>query len=725
MILASFDVSPVGPPIAAQKPHKVPFGAVEGENRGKNPFKDIRYIDDPWFWLRDDTRKNEEILDYLKKENDYTKRKTIHLDSLKDKLYAEHISHLKETDSDLPFRYGDYFYYTRTVKGKPYGVDCRKKASPGETLPSPESKEEVILDENKVAEGHKQCNIQSVKPSPDHTLIAYPVDFTGYETFTIYVVNLTSGETLSDKIDGASGWAYEWGKDNKVLYYNTQDASHRQYKVWKHIVGTNQAHDICLFTENDVSYSVNTWKSKDGQILFIMSANREESEIHFIDLRSSDETLVTIQPRQRGLKYSVEYFPNNRFLITANVDGAINNRLMITDLRNPSMEHWKEVITYDPNREIKSVSVFHSVVVIQGRQDGLTQIWTLGVKMDSSLGIDPNSLERMEWPDALYQCGLSINKDYNADFLRFIYTSPTAPMKWLEYDVKNKNFTVIKQKEVLNYDASLYTTKRMMAKANDGTLIPMSLVYKKSVDIEHGDTPTLLYGYGSYGASIGGAFDVSILPYLDHGMVYAIAHIRGGGDMGRYWYQEQGKYLNKRNTFSDFINCAEHLIETKITNPSKLAMMGVSAGGLLMGAVLNMRPDLFKVAIAKVPFVDIMNTMSDASIPLTTEEWEEWGNPNEYKYFDYMLSYSPYDNVREQGYPNIWISCGLNDPRVPYWEAVKWASKLKTMKTDDNEILVKVEMAAGHFSASNRYEHIKAMSLEQAFLLYHLGLGTP
>ena len=714
-----------GPPIALKKPYKVPFGAVEGENRGSNPFKDIRYIEDPWFWLRDDTRKNEEILDHIKKENDYTKRQTKHLESLKNELYAEHISHLKETDSDLPYKYGNFFYYTRTAKGKPYKFFCRKLAFPGETFPSPETKEEIYLDANKVAEGHKQCNILSADVSVDHTLLAYAADFTGYEKASIYIVNTTSGETLSDKMEGTSGWDIEWGKDNSILYYTTVDATNRAYKVWKHILGTSQSEDVCMFTENDESYNLGIRKSKDHQVLFVISRSKEESEVSFIKLNDPKETLVTIQPRRRGLKYQVEHFPNDRFFILANVDGAINNRLLITNMSSPSIDHWKEVIPYDSNREFQSVSVYHSIVVIQGRQDGLPQIWTLNVKNEDTFGIDLDSFKRMEWPDALYSCALTKNYEFNADKLTFYYVSPTTPSKWLQYDVKTQTFAMLKQKEVLNYDASLYTTKRIMAKANDGTMIPMSLVYRKSVDTSRGDTPTLIYGYGSYGSSIGGYFDASILPYLDRGMVYAIAHIRGGGEMGRYWYQEQGKYLNKRNTFSDFINCAEHLIETKLTNPSKLAMMGVSAGGLLMGAVMNMRPDLFKVAVAKVPFVDIMNTMSDASIPLTTAEWEEWGNPNEYKYFDYMLSYSPYDNVRAQGYPNVWISCGLNDPRVPYWEALKWASKLKTMKTDENEILVKIEMEAGHFSASNRYEHLEAQSLEQAFVLYHLGLGQP
>ena len=331
-------------------------------------------------------------------------------------------------------------------------------------------------------------------------------------------------------------------------------------------------------------------------------------------------------------------------------------------------------------------------------------------------------MKRIEWPDELFECELGTNKEFDTQFLRVEYSSFTTPMKWQDYDVHNGKFNIVKLKEVLNFDPELYESKGMIAKANDGTSIPISLVYKKGVALDSGDTPTMLYGYGSYGSCIDPGFHRMILPYLDRGIIYAIAHIRGGGEMGKHWYQLQGKYLNKRNTFSDFINCAEYLIQENVTSSKKLAIEGRSAGGLLIGAVLNMRPDLFQVAAAGVPFVDVMNTMSDPSIPLTTGEWEEWGNPNEYKYFDYMLSYSPYDNVREQAYPHILITCGLNDPRVAYWEPAKWASKLRTLKTDDNQILLKTELEAGHFSASDRYKYIKETSLKQAFIFYHLGL---
>ena len=706
------------PPIAKQKPHKVPFGDVKGENRGENPFTDQRWRDDPWFWLRDDSREKKEILDFLTEENLYTEEQTKHLNSLKDELYAEHISHLKETDEDPPYRHGKFFYYTRTVKGKSYKIHCRKKILDQESIPNQNSKEEIILDENVIAEGHKQCNIGEVVLSADHNCLAYTVDFKGSETYAVKLLNLSTAEELNDQVEGTSG-DVEWGPDGTSFYYLTEDAAKRPYKAWKHIIGTPQDQDVCLLTEDNDKFNLGISKSKDGKFLFLSSRSKETSEVSYINLHVADGEVITIQNRQHGLKYSVQSLSNDIFIIWTNADEAINNRVMITTIGKLSKDNWQEVIPYDPNRQIYYIQVFKNFIALEGRQNGLTQIWTMNTDCQNDLGINPDTLKRLSWPDELYECEIDVNKELNTNVLRTKYSSFTVPGVWQDYNMADGTFEAVKQTEVLNFDPTLYTSKRVMAKSNDGTLIPISLVHRKDLNIETGDTPTMLYGYGSYGASIDPGFHKYILPYLDRGMLFAIAHIRGGGEMGRHWYQLQGKYLNKRNTFSDFINCAEHLIDTNVTNPGKLAIEGRSAGGLLIGAVLNMRPDLFKVAVAGVPFVDVMNTMSDPSIPLTTGEW---GNPNEHKFFDYMLSYSPYDNVREQPYPNILITCGLNDPRVAYWEPVKWASKLKTMKTDENDVLVKIQMEAGHFSASDRYKYIKEKSFEQAVVLYHLGL---
>ena len=709
------------PPIATQKPHKVPFGAVEGENRGEKPFKDVRYRDDPWFWLRDDTRKDEAVLGHLRVENAHTEEKTKHLQKFHTKLYDEHIGHLKETDEDPAYPYGNYFYYTRTEKGLSYKIHCRKEASNFQTFSKGDVKEEVTLDENKLAEGHSQCVVRSVKPSPDHTILGYAVDFTGNETYTIHIKNLKTGEELPDQVEGVHG-GLTWGKDNSTFYYVTEDAAKRPYKLWKHVMGTKQADDVCLYTEDDELYCVSAGKTKDGRYLFAGSFSTETYEFWYMDLHASDPKLAPIQKREYGLRYDIEHV-NGRFLIWTNMNDAVNNRLMTTPVEKPGKENWEEVIPYDATRKIDDVEVFKTYIALDGRQDGLTQVWTMALENgEIRPGLDASMLKKIKWADEIYSCGLSVNKVHDTTLLRVSYSSLTTPEKWEDYDVSTGTFSLIKQKEVLKFDGSLYTAKRIFAKANDGTKIPMSMVHKKDVDLSTGSKPAMLYGYGSYGICVDPGFDRRIIPYLDRGMVYVIAHIRGGGEMGRYWYEEQGKYLNKRNTFSDFINCAEHLFENNITSPDQMAIEGRSAGGLLMGAVLNMRPDICKIAIAGVPFVDIMNTMSDPSIPLTTGEWEEWGNPNEAKFFDYMLSYSPYDNIREQPYPNILITCGLHDPRVAYWEPAKWASKLRSMKTDSNDVLLKTELEAGHFSASDRYKYFKERSFEQAVVLEKLGL---
>jgi oligopeptidase B len=709
-------------PIAPQKPHQVAFGAVEGENRGEKPFLPLRYRDDPWFWLRDDERKNEEVLSHLRSENAYTEQETAHLGQFKQKLYDEHISHLKETDDAPPYPYGDYFYYTKTKKGLSYKIHCRKKCGSLEAFAG--AAEEVVLDENKVAEGHSQCVIRGVRPTPGHGAIAYSVDFKGDETYTVNVVDLATGETSTDNVGNVAG-SIQWGRDEGSFYYLSQDHAKRPYKLWRHAVGTPQSEDKCLFTEEDDVFSLGLGKSKDGKYLFLGSGSSETSEIGMVDLLArgggdGDDEYVVIQPRVKGLRYDVEHREGQLFVWT-NKDGAINNRLMVTSVDAPAMEHWTEVIPYDPTRKIDEVEVFSTFLAIEGRQDGLTQLWTVGV---TGAGVvDPATFKRVEFPEAMYECALSTNKVYETTAVRVYYSSLTTPDMWQDYDVVTGEFRLVKQKECLNFDSDAYVCKRAWAKADDGTMVPMSMVHRKDVDIDGpAPTPTMLYAYGSYGVCIDPCFHRMILPYLDRGMLYVIAHIRGGGEMGRYWYEEQGKYLNKRNTFSDFINCAEHLVDTGVTAPEKLAIEGRSAGGLLMGAVLNMRPDLFKIAISGVPFVDCVNTMCDPSIPLTTGEWEEWGNPNEAKYFDYMLSYSPYDNVRAQPYPNILITSGLYDPRVAYWEPTKWISKLRTMKTDENSILMKMELDAGHFSASDRYKYIREKSFEQSVVMDHLGL---
>mmetsp|Transcript_19107 Transcript_19107/g.46842 ORF Transcript_19107/g.46842 Transcript_19107/m.46842 type:complete len:743 (+) Transcript_19107:33-2261(+) len=711
-------------PIARQEPREVVFGAVEGENRGANPMKNVVKRSDPWFWLRDDDRKSEEILGHLRSENAFTEQEVAHLKPLMDKLYDEHISHLKETDDQAPYRSGDWFYYTRTVKGLSYKFHCRKPAGDGLHVPAADAAEQVLLDENKVAEGKPQCVVQGVRPCPDHKLLAYSVDFKGDETYAVRFLDLASEEYLPDQLEGVTG-AVVWGTTSEWVFYRTQDEAKRSYKLWRHKMGQKQDEDVCLFTEADELFDVHHGKSKSGRFLVLESASTETTEAYVIDLEGgNDNKAVLIQEREFELRYDIEHLGEN-FLIWTNKDKAVNRRLMRVSVADVmagkgGQENWVEVMPYDSTREIANVEVFKDFVAIEGRQDGLTQLWLMNGNLDGVL-------TRVKFQEELYEVSFGVNKVMDTPFLRLEYSSLTTPVTHYDYDMRSESaerFHLVKRVEVLEFDPASYVCSRLFAKAPDGTQIPMSVVHHKKADIKQSN-PCFLYGYGSYGICIDPGFNRTLLPYLDRGVVYCIAHIRGGGEMGRWWYEEQGKYLMKRNTFSDFIACADHLVDSGMTTPSRLAIEGRSAGGLLMGNVLNMRPDLFQIAVAGVPFVDLMTTMCDPSIPLTTGEWEEWGNPNEWKYHDYMLSYSPLDNVRPQPYPNVLITAGLHDPRVAYWEPTKWATKLRLNNTSEQtQILLKMDLEVGHFSASDRYRYLKEKAFEQAIVLDKIGLAT-
>jgi oligopeptidase B len=686
--------------------------------------------------MRDDERKNEKVLAHLRQENAYSEQELGPLADLRKTLYDEHISHLKETDDRAACRHAKFFYYTRTVKGKSYKLHCRKPVAGDERIPLDAAKEEILLDENQLAEGKSHCDIRSVKVSPNHLLLSYAVDYTGDEVYELVVVDLSSGATLPDSVKKIAG-SVAWG-DDSTLFYLTQDAQLRPHRMWRHKLGADT--DVQLFEESDEMFWLGLGKSSSGRFMFAASGSSETSECHFIDLKAegaSDAQLTVIQPRTFGLRYDVEHDGASGFLVWTNKDDAINNRLMRAEIESPCCEKWSELIAYDPSRKIADVEVFSNHVVMEGRKDGLTQLWLLD-KSPSTGEIDEKTLRQVTFEEELYETGTSTNKEYDTKYVRIHYSSLTTPVQWLDMNMNDMaDKQIIKEQAVLNFDRSLYICKRLYATAPDKTKIPMSIVHRRDLydDDEAGGAegksggakkpkPTMLYGYGSYGICIDPGFHKLILPYLDRGMIYVIAHVRGGGEMGRYWYEEEGKYLNKRNTFQDFISCAEHLVEEGYTEPSLLATEGRSAGGLLMGNVINWRPDLFEAVVAGVPFVDLMNTMCDPTIPLTTGEWEEWGNPNEDKYFDYMMSYSPYDNVRKQPYPNVLITAGLYDPRVAYWEPAKWASKLRSMKIDNGkQILCKFDLDSGHFSASDRYKYLREKAFDQAFVLSKLGIG--
>uniref|UniRef100_A0AAV1TZ41 Prolyl endopeptidase n=1 Tax=Peronospora matthiolae TaxID=2874970 RepID=A0AAV1TZ41_9STRA len=692
----------VRPPVLEKRPKMVPFGAVAGQNRGPNPMKPVLYIEDPYFYVRDDSRKNKEVLEHLRKENEYTDIKTKHLANVRANIYNELLSHVQETDEDYPYPHGPYLYYNRTVKGNSYLFHCRKSKAK-------EAAEELLLDENEIAKGHSHCQIVRVSPSPDHRYLAYMVDFVGYETYTGYVKDLQTGELLPDRIKDISSLC--WGKDASVLYYATQDDAHRQDKLWRHKVGCKDADEL-LYTEDDEIYSASFQKSRSGNFMFLVSSSSETSEVSFIDLDKALEPPQVIAKRQQGLIYEVDDFAGSFYIVT-NKDKATNFKLMKTSVTLLSPEHWVDVFPYDETIKIDSIDCFKDFMVMEGRHGGYSQLWIVVLE-----GTNKHSRHQLTFEEPIHTVFGSVNRDFDTNKYRFVYSSMTTPGTTFDYDVNTRKSKLLKEKPVPNYDRSLYQVERLEAKANDGTMVPISLVYRSDMRVQ-GRQPLHLYGYGSYEISIDPSFVSSILPLLDRGVIYAIAHIRGGGELGRTWY-EDAKYKNKVNTFADFVCCAEHLVNTGYTSPSKMTCEGRSAGGLLMGAVLNMRPDLFTAAIAGVPFVDVMNTMSDASIPLTTGEWEEWGNPNEKAYFEYMLSYSPYENVKQQAYPNILVTSGLYDPRVAYWEPTKWVAKLRDTKSDQNEVLLKMDLSSGHFSASDRYHYLKEKAFDLAYLLDQL-----
>ncbi|RNF01285.1 oligopeptidase b [Trypanosoma rangeli] len=705
-------------PIAAFKDHEVVFGHVDGEDRGKNAMYPPLRRNDPLFWLRDDARKDSAVIAHLKLEQAYFEERTADIKDLSETLYKEHIAHIQETDMSAPYLHDNYMYYTREVAGLSYKIHCRVPL--GKT-PGKSEEEQVILDENKLAEGKTFCVVHTVKPAPpDHTLVAYSVDYSGNEVYDVRFVQ----DAAADVVEGTNG-RIVWGPGASCFFYTTKDAAQRDHKIWRHVMGNPQSEDVCLYTEDDPLFSAFMGKSGDGHTLVIGSVSSETTEVHLLDLRkgNSHTTLELVRTREKGVRYDVELHGTDTLVILTNKDDCMNGKVVLATRSAPA--EWAHVLV--PHSEetfIETVAVFAKFAVFAGRRAGLTRVWTMPAGRDGSfVGA---VLQEVPFDDPVFAVhpAFSQMKMYDTATLRLVYSSMTTPTTWIDLDVATGSRTTVKVREVGGgFNAKNYVCRRLFATAPDRTKIPLSVVHDASLDLSK-PHPTMLYGYGSYGLCMEPEFSIKYLPYVDRGMIYVVAHIRGGGEMGRAWYEVGAKYLTKRNTFSDFIASAEYLIETGLTTPSQLACEGRSAGGLLIGAVLNMRPDLFQVALAGVPFVDVMTTMCDPSIPLTTGEWEEWGNPNEYKFFDYMNSYSPVDNVRAQDYPHLMIQAGLHDPRVAYWEPVKWASKLRALKTDTNELLLKMDLDSGHFSASDRYKFWREMAIQQAFVLKHLNART-
>jgi oligopeptidase B len=678
-----------GPAIQAPVAKKIP-----------HPTKIHGYtLDDDYFWMRD--RTDPEVIKHLEAENAYVEQVMAPTKALQETLYNEMLGRIKQTDLSVPSRIGEYFYYSRTEEGKQYPYMCRRKGSM-------EAPEEVLLDLNALAEGHKFLGLGAYTVSNDGNWLAYSTDTTGYRQYTLHVKDLRTGQTLADTIERTG--AIVWAADNKTLFYTTEDAvSKRSDRFWRHVVGTDRS-DL-LYEEKDELFDLVAGRSLDRKVVFVTSYAKTLREVRYLPADTPTAELKVVLPREEGHEYGVDHY-NGQFYIRTNRN-AKNFRVVTAPMADPSEKNWKPFIDHKPGLKIEDVTFFASHAVVSEREGGLTHLRVIDMKTQASHRLAPEESD--------YAMGLSANPEFETTTLRFNYQSMVTPSSVYDYDMHTRQRTLLKRQEVLGgYDPAQYEARRVWADARDGTKVPISIVHKKSVKLD-GTAPMLLYAYGSYGYSLEPTFSSNRLSLLDRGVIYAVAYIRGGGELGEEW-REQGRMSQKMNTFHDFIDSAAWLVKEKYTAPDRLVIQGGSAGGLLMGVVVNQRPELFKAAVAQVPFVDIMNTMLDASLPLTTSEWIEWGNPNEKKAFEYMLSYSPYDNVKKQRYPAMLIQASLNDSQVPYWEASKWAAKLRELKTDDNTLLLKTNMGAGHGGASGRYDALREAAFTYSFMLWQMGL---
>lgn len=675
------------PPLAKIIPHEL---TAHGHTRVDN-----------YYWLND--RENTEVIAYLQAENDYTKSFLKHTETLQQQLFDEMLGRIQQTDISVPYKLNGYYYYTRFEEGQEYPVYCRKK----ENMEAPE---EILLNVNEMAKGFAYYQIGGLKISADNNMMAYSVDTVSRRQYTIHFKDLTSGEVHPQSIPNTSG-NMAWANDNETLFYSIKDESLRPYKIMKHQIGTDASTDETVFHEEDATFNTFVYKTKSEEYLVIGSTSTVSSEYRFISANDASAAFKVIQPRQRDLLYGVDHFGDHFYIRTNH--NAINFKLMRTPVAKTELEHWTEVIAHREDVLIEDFSVFSQYLAVTERNEGLIRLRVMRWDATEDYYVD--------FGEPTYLAYLSTNVDFETSKLRYGYTSLTTPNSIYDFDMASREKNLLKQQEVVGgYDPAGYISERVYATSHDGVKVPVSLVYKKGV-VKDGNNPLVLYGYGSYGASMDAYFSSSRLSLLDRGFVYAITHIRGGEEMGRQWY-ENGKMLHKKNTFHDFIACGEFMIAEGYTSPGKMFAVGGSAGGLLVGAVMNMRPDLWKGVVAQVPFVDVVTTMLDESIPLTTGEYDEWGNPNDKTYYDYMLSYSPYDNVEAKEYPALLVTTGLHDSQVQYWEPAKWVAKLRATKTDNNTLLLQTNMDFGHGGASGRFEVLKETALEYAFMLNELGM---
>ena len=653
---------------------------------------------DPYYWLNE--RSNPEVIKYLESENEYTAKKMAPTEELQNQLFNEIINRIKQDDESVPYFKNGYFYYDRYEQGKEYPIYCRKKGSL-------DAEEEVMLNVNDMAEGYNYFQVVGLEVSTNNQILAYGVDTVGRRKYEINFKQLYGIEQLEDAISNTTG-SITWANDNKTVFYTVKDSTLRPYKIYRHKLSSPKSDDVEVYHEKDNTFTTFIYKSKSDRYLFLVSSQTLSTEYQYLDADNPDGNFKIIQPRQRDLEYTVDHF-GNHFYIRTN-DSAKNFKLVKTPVSKTNKKYWTDVIAHDEKILFEDFEVFKKYLVVRERKNGLPQIRIIDWKtMDS---------HPIEFDEPAYYASLSDNPEFDTELVRYDYSSLTTPFSTFDYNMSSQQKILLKQDEVLgDFDSDNYQSERIFATADDGTSVPISLVYRK--DKKKNNMPCLLYGYGSYGYSLSPYFSSVRLSLLDRGFIYAIAHIRGGEEMGREWY-EDGKLLNKKNTFTDFIDCAEYLISENYTSPKQLFAMGGSAGGLLMGAVINMKPEIFKGVVAGVPFVDVITTMLDESIPLTTGEFDEWGNPKDKKFYNYMLSYSPYDNVEAKTYPALLVTTGLHDSQVQYWEPAKWVAKMRTLKTDDNLLLLKTEMEAGHSGTTGRFKKHRETALEYAFILDQL-----
>jgi oligopeptidase B len=662
---------------------------------------DVRVDDYSWLRNQSDTA----VIAYLEEENAYTEAMMEHTEELRDTLYEELVGRIKETDLTVPYRLDNYYYYSRTEEGEEYRIYCRKQGSL-------DAEEEVLLDVNEVAESYDYCYLGIYDVSPDHKLLAYGIDTTGAEHFTVVFKDLTTDAMMSDTLTNV-GYGFEWANDNQTCFYTTRGAANRPDKVWRHVLGSDSEDDELIFLEEDDRMFVGVAKTKDREFLLIEVGSHTTYEYHYLDADNPSGSFKVIAPRVQD----VEYYPwhhGDKFYIVTN-ENATNFKLVTAPDGDPRKGNWRDLISHRDDVTIEYIEVFKDHIAVIERENALPKMQIRNLVSGENHYVD--------WPEPVYSFTLDGNREFDLGKIRFTYQSMRTPRTVYDYDMNTREREMLKEYEVLGgFDKNNYRTERVWAIADDGVEVPISLVYRPDMRDTAGN-PCYVYAYGAYGSSMDPYFSSNRISLLDRGFVFCLAHVRGGGELGREWY-ELGKMEHKMNTFTDLIACCEHLIEEGYTTSDQLVISGGSAGGLTVGAAMNMRPELFEIVIADVPFVDVINTLMDPSIPLTAVDYEEWGDPHIESQYRYMTQYSPYDNVRAQEYPTTLITTSLNDPRVAYWEPAKWAAKLRALKTDKNVLLLKTNMGAGHGGASGRYQRYREIAFEFAFILDQLGL-TP